>query len=66
MARRGVSLRRLFGQAEIGVAGRAGTRPQALVQHQRPKPGVLTAVGKVEIAGAQRIADRHRECGFPQ
>ena len=56
----------LFGQAEIGIAGRAGTRPQTLVQHQRPEPGVLAAAGQGEVAGAQRIADGHRQCGFPE
>jgi hypothetical protein len=57
---------RLFGQAEIGIAGRAGTRPLAFVQHQRPEPGVLSAVGEIEIARAQCIADGYRQRGFPE
>ena len=62
----GKMFRRPLGQAEIGIAGHAGTRPQAFVQYQRPEPGVLTAVGKVEVAGTQCIADGHRQRGFPE
>ena len=53
-------------QAEIGIAGRAGARPKLLVQYQRPEPGVLTTMGKVEVTGSQCVTDGHCQCGFPE
>ena len=56
---------RPLGQTEIGVGAGPGARPQPLVEHQRPEPGMAPAVGQMKVARAQRVANRQGERGFP-
>ena len=56
---------RPLGQAEVGVGHAAGRCPHALVEDQCPETGMPATTGQMQIAGAERIANRQSERGFP-